>query len=141
MMPGQRRDVIVDFTALQGRTLTVRNNAPVPFPAGLSPVPYADPVCPGGTCPADQPQMAQIMRFVVAPAVTTADTSCNPSVAGQCVRPKPMVKLADGIGNISSGCSNRQGKTDCPERVRGRWWSCSRLCEQHPIHGGAVARH
>jgi spore coat protein A, manganese oxidase len=90
MLPGQRRDVIVDFTNLAGQTFSVFNNAQIPFPEGLIPG-------------VDQPGMDRIIRFTVAPAVTTPDTSCNPAVAGQCTRPAPLVKLTDGAGNIAPG--------------------------------------
>jgi len=103
MLPGQRRDVIVDFTNFAGQTITVTNTAPVPFPMGLSPVPFVDPACVPGPCPADQPQMSRIMRFVVAAAVTLPDTSCDPAVAGQCARPTPIVKLTDGAGHVAPG--------------------------------------
>ncbi|HMK55227.1 MAG TPA: multicopper oxidase domain-containing protein [Dissulfurispiraceae bacterium] len=105
--PGERYDVIVDFTGLNNQTITVTNDAPVPFPSGLSPVPFVDPMAcsqyPNNQCPADQPQMAQIMQFKVAANVTTADTSCNPAAAGQCARPTKMVRLTDGKGNIAPG--------------------------------------
>jgi FtsP/CotA-like multicopper oxidase with cupredoxin domain len=97
MAPGERYDIIVDFTGLNGQTITVTNDAPTPFPMGLSPVPYVDPACVPGPCPADQPAMASIMQFHVGP-VTVSDTSCNPAVAGQCKRPAPMVALTDGTG-------------------------------------------
>lgn len=102
ILPAQRRDVIVDFTNFERQIITVTNNARVPFPDGLSPVPYIDPACVPGPCPADQPQMSRIMRFVVAAAVTSPDTSCNPA-AGQCARPKPIVKLTDGAGHVAPG--------------------------------------
>ena len=100
--PGERYDVIVDFTGLNGQTITVTNDAKVPYPEGLSPVPYSSPTCTTGPCPADQPQMAQIMQFRVSSA-SVSDTSCNPAVAGQCKRPSPIVKLTDGAGNLAAG--------------------------------------
>jgi FtsP/CotA-like multicopper oxidase with cupredoxin domain len=103
MAPGERYDLIVDFTGLNGQTITVTNDAPMPYPMGLSPVPYSDPSClPDGICPADQPTMANVMQFHVGP-VTVSDTSCNPAVTGQCVRPAPIVAFADGAGNLPLG--------------------------------------
>jgi FtsP/CotA-like multicopper oxidase with cupredoxin domain len=32
-----------------------------------------------------------------------ADTSCNPAIAGQCIRPAPIVALTDGAGNPGAG--------------------------------------
>ncbi len=102
MAPGERYDVIVDFTGLNGQTITVTNDAPMPYPEGLSPVPFSSPTCTTGPCPADQPQMANIMQFRVSAASVT-DTSCNPAVSGQCVRPTPMAALTDGAGHLAAG--------------------------------------
>jgi FtsP/CotA-like multicopper oxidase with cupredoxin domain len=102
MAPGERYDVIVDFTGLNGQTITVTNDARMPFPMGLSPVPYVDPACVPGPCPADQPTMANIMQFHVGP-VTVSDTSCNPAVAGQCIRPAPIAAFTDGAGQLAAG--------------------------------------
>jgi spore coat protein A len=102
MAPGERYDVIVDFAGLNGQTITVGNDAMVPFPDGLSPVPYDSPSCVPGPCPADQPTMASIMQFHVSP-VTVSDTSCDPSVGGECVRPAPIVALTDGAGDLAAG--------------------------------------
>jgi spore coat protein A len=87
--PGERADIIVDFTGLSG-TITMTNDAPVPFPDGLIPG-------------VDQPGMAQIMQFNINVALKGSDTSCNPEIAGQCARPKPLVRLTDGLGNVVSG--------------------------------------
>ena len=101
MGPGERYDVIVDFGGLNGQTITVTNDARMPFPEGLSPVPYASPAC-VGLCPADQPTMASIIQFRVSP-VSVTDTSCDPAVAGQCRRPSPIVALTDGAGHLAAG--------------------------------------
>jgi spore coat protein A len=85
--PGERLGVIVDFSGLAGQTVTVTNDAPIPFPDGLVP----------GT---DQPSMANIMRFNVS-STAVSDSSCNP--ASQCKRPVPLVRLTDGQGNLASG--------------------------------------
>ncbi len=103
--PGERSIVVVDFSALAGQTITVTNDAPVPFPSGLFPVPHFDPaLCPqGGTpCPADQPQMASIMRIVVDKPLSSRDRSCNPA-KGQCGKRLPLVRLTDGNGNVAPG--------------------------------------
>jgi spore coat protein A, manganese oxidase len=90
MAPGERYDIIIDFTGLAGKTVTVGNNAPIPYPDGLSPV-------------TDQPQMATVMRFKVSATASSADKSCNPAVTGGCVRPYKMVRLTDGHGHIKAG--------------------------------------
>jgi FtsP/CotA-like multicopper oxidase with cupredoxin domain len=89
MGPGERYDIIVDFTGmLSGTVVNVTNDAPAPFPDG--------PLVPGTV----QPTMANIMQFRVLQPLVGTDTSCNPAVAGQCVRPitSKMVRLTDGNG-------------------------------------------
>ncbi len=39
LSPGERADVVVDFTGHEGQTLTLTNQAPAPFPRGLPPTP------------------------------------------------------------------------------------------------------
>jgi len=102
--PGERADIIVDFTALAGKTIAVTNDAPIPYPDGLFPVPHLGIDASGNPVqlPADQPQMASIMQFQVANATSGRDTSCNPA-RGQCQRPTPVLRLTDGKGHIASG--------------------------------------
>jgi len=73
LAPGERADVIIDFSAFAGRTLKLRNDARTPFPDGL-------PADPNGT--------GQILQFRVGTVVTGTDTSCDPSLvfpaAGSC---------------------------------------------------------
>jgi FtsP/CotA-like multicopper oxidase with cupredoxin domain len=97
--PGERADIIVDFSKLAGKTVTVTNSAAVPFPDGLFPVQHIDPAT-RQIMPADQPQMAQIMQFRVS-ATKVLDTSCNPM--GDCKRPVPLVRLTDGQGKLANG--------------------------------------
>jgi spore coat protein A, manganese oxidase len=82
--PGERADVIVDFSSVAGQTLTLVNNANAPFPGGD----YVDPAT-----------SAQIMQFRVAKKATSADASCNPAgpgATGCTLRPgHPIVRLAD----------------------------------------------
>jgi spore coat protein A len=93
--PAERADIIVDFSKLRpGEIVTVTNDAPVPFPDGLYPVPHDG-------LPADQPQMAKIMQFKVV-GLNGKDSSCNPAF-GQCKRPTPVLHLTDGKGNITPG--------------------------------------
>lgn len=86
--PGERYDVIVDFSHLAGRKITVTNDAMVPFPDGLAPG-------------VDQPGMANIMQFRVG-TERVHDTSCDPA-AGGCQRPIPIARLTDGKGNVAPG--------------------------------------
>lgn len=86
--PGERADVIVDFSSMAGQTFTVSNDAPVPYPGGLSPL-------------SDQPGMANIMQITVNSGPVT-DLSCNPAL-NQCSRPHQIPRLTDGYGHIPAG--------------------------------------
>ncbi len=84
LAPAERADVIVDFSAFAGRTLTLMNDAKAPFPSGASPDPQT---------------VAQIMQFRVS-SKAARDTSCNPaSSTNPCnLRASPVVRLASGGG-------------------------------------------
>lgn len=88
--PGERNYVIVDFTNYAGKTVTVVNNSPAPFPGG--------PLIPGQP---GQVGMAKIMRFNVSIALQAADTSCNPAIAGQCTRVNPPIRLTNAKGALA----------------------------------------
>lgn len=88
LAPGERADVIVDFTGLRpGTKIRMTNNAKAPFPAGVA---------------ADPNTVGQIMEFRVIPLIT-ADASCNPArrptTVGACnlrtAPAAPIVRLAD----------------------------------------------
>ncbi len=66
MAPGERADVIIDFSNFAGKTLTLRNNARAPFPKGTT----VDP----GT-------VGQIMQFRVVKPLVGTDNSYNPDPA------------------------------------------------------------
>jgi FtsP/CotA-like multicopper oxidase with cupredoxin domain len=82
--PGERADIIVDFSNFAGQTLELSN-----------------------TRMGQDYQVPDIMQFRVAAAVKTPDTSCdpaNPNVStGLCARKDPMVHLTDGKGNVLPG--------------------------------------
>ena len=74
----ERADIVVDFTAFAGKTLILYNDAPAPAPAGDPRLDYytngPDNSGAGGaetTLPGYGPNSRTVMRFVVAPAVTT----------------------------------------------------------------------
>ena len=89
--PGERIYVIVDFTGLGGKTVTVLNDAPVPYPNGL--VPGVD---------TNQLNMNKVVRFNVSLPLAGVDRSCNPA-AGGCKRPVRTVRLTDGAGSVAPG--------------------------------------
>ena len=94
MAPGQRYDVIVDFTGIApGTIFTLMNDAGSPYPGG-------DPVVPGLT--------DRIMQFVVnGKMVSAADPKVNgtdKSLLPANLRPvTPLVKLTDFAGKLSNG--------------------------------------
>jgi len=103
LAPGERGDVIVDFSAFAGKTMILSNNAKAPFPAGTPPDPQT---------------VGQIMQFRVnaAPVPPVADTSFNPAVTGATLRggtgqPPAIVRLANPLtGTLAAGVT--------PDKVR-----------------------
>jgi spore coat protein A len=73
IMPGERYEVIIDFTNYAGQTLVLRNTAKTPYPGGATPA--------GST-------VAQILQFRVGtcPAGGCGDTSFDPAAPGAKVR-------------------------------------------------------
>lgn len=79
--PGERADIILDFTAHAGKTFVMDNNAKAPYPAGTN----ADPQTTG-----------QIMQIRVGPTALTPDVSFDPAAVGARLRPgSGLVKLVD----------------------------------------------
>lgn len=90
--PGERYDVIIDFAAFNGKTLTIMNTANAPFPGGAI---VPDPL---GT--------AELMQFRVNLPIVGTDTSFNPAAGGATLRggsgqPPAIVRLANGTGGIN----------------------------------------
>ena len=74
--PGERIDVIVDFSAVPGQNLILRNNARSPHPYGETPNPRTT---------------GQIMAFKVATTLSEPDTSVLPTN----LRPSPLAALGN----------------------------------------------
>ncbi len=62
MCPGERADVVVDFSAYAGQTVTLSNSGAAPFPAGISPQAANSPYA----------QMARLLQFKVTRPVNPA---------------------------------------------------------------------
>jgi FtsP/CotA-like multicopper oxidase with cupredoxin domain len=77
IQPGERYEVVIDFTGLAGQTLVVKNVAKAPYPGGAAPQ---------GTT------TGQLMQFRVSTG-TVNDTSYDPA-SGIALRPSPIVRLA-----------------------------------------------
>ncbi len=91
IMPGERYEIIVDFTNFAGQSLILRNVAKAPYPGGATPQ---------GTT------TGQIMKFVVS-AAPVADSTYNPAKntkgtpGAVSLRPTPIVRLTQaGSGTI-----------------------------------------
>lgn len=92
MAPGERFDVVVDFSGIpNGTVFTLMNNAAAPYPTG-------DPVVVGTT--------DRIMQFVVNGNMVASGggAGTDKSLLPSSLRPAhPMVKLTDFSGNLSAG--------------------------------------
>jgi FtsP/CotA-like multicopper oxidase with cupredoxin domain len=81
IMPGERYEIVVDFSGSAGATLEMRNTAKAPYAGGSPPS--------GSTT-------GRILQFRVAAAVPGAvDTSWNPAAVGAVVRTTPMQRLTN----------------------------------------------
>ena len=79
--PGERVDIVVDFTGLKGQTITMSNS-------GMS----------------ESVSLPEIMQFRVVTALKGRDQSCDPAGGkAPCARPLTMVRLTDGRGNLAPG--------------------------------------
>ena len=89
--PGERLDIIIDFSAFKGQSLILTNNANAPYPDGLAVDPFTN---------------GQIMKFNVS-TTKAKDTSFNPAAPGATLRgkknqPPAIVRLSDGFGSVAS---------------------------------------
>ncbi len=94
IMPGERYEMIVDFTNFSGQTLILKNVAKAPFPGGAAPS--------GSTT-------GQLMQFRVS-ATPVADDTYDPALnqkgmpGAVSIRPTPIVRLTDPAnGTIAPG--------------------------------------
>jgi len=85
LTPGERADIIVDFTKLAAHTITVTNSYLSGSVLGLT----------------------DILQFKVVLSVKGRDHSCDPAnpdpVSGFCARRTPMVRLTDQKGHVAPG--------------------------------------
>jgi FtsP/CotA-like multicopper oxidase with cupredoxin domain len=92
MAPGERFDVVIDFTGFKnGTIITLMNNAPAPYPTGT-------PVSAGTT--------DRIMQFIVNGNMVSANggtPSDKSKVPSNLRAANPMVKLTDFAGNLAPG--------------------------------------
>jgi FtsP/CotA-like multicopper oxidase with cupredoxin domain len=82
IMPGERYEVIIDFSKVAGQNIILKNVGKTPFPGGAAPQ---------GTT------LGQLMQFQVAATCTTSacpDTTYDPA-SGIALRPTPIVRLTN----------------------------------------------
>ncbi len=107
LAPGERADVIVDFSSVAGNQIIMTNDAVTPYPSGGS-GPGQDPGPAPATSTSFENTVGQIMKFVVGTTVTGGkDKSFNPAASGVSLRgrsrqPPAIVRLADGLGSIAT---------------------------------------
>lgn len=100
LLPGERADIIVDFTGKQGQSLILRNTAKAPYPAGASPTAST---------------LGRIMQFRIVPSTIGTDTSYNPATltpirtGTQTI--KPLVNFTTGTLNPSVTVANKRQMT------------------------------
>ncbi len=91
--PGERADIIIDFSKNKGQTFILINTAKAPYPSGTAPDPQT---------------VGQIMQFNVGTTKVT-DTSFDPSarratLRGGANQPPAIVRLADPVnGTVAPG--------------------------------------
>jgi FtsP/CotA-like multicopper oxidase with cupredoxin domain len=87
--PGERADLILDFSGLAGQTFTVTNDANAPYPDG-------DPVDPATT--------GQIMRIRVSKPLSAKDQTCNPATNCNLRPDESLVRLVNpSTGELARG--------------------------------------
>jgi FtsP/CotA-like multicopper oxidase with cupredoxin domain len=87
--PGERMDIIIDFTGFEGGIFTLNNDAPAPFPSGGT---EADPDVEG-----------LVMQFRVTKPLSSPDRSFNPAVPGATLRTgnKKIVRFVTPQGTLA----------------------------------------
>jgi FtsP/CotA-like multicopper oxidase with cupredoxin domain len=137
MAPGERCDIIVDFSAWKGKTLTLENSAKAPFPMGA---------------PADPKTTGTILQIRVGTTITGGrDRSLNPATT-TALRVRPIERPAvpavtraltlnenQGAGGpLSIFVNNTMWDTDVSETpVVGStevWEIINLTADTHPIH-------
>lgn len=88
--PAERMDLIIDFSDFKGKTFTLINDSPAPFPGGGTPF---------------GPNEALVMQFRVTKPLSCADDSFNPAAPEATLREgdNQVIRLADGNGGLAPG--------------------------------------
>lgn len=133
LAPGERMDLIIDFTALKGQTIVMENSAPTPFPVGESPHPSTT---------------GQIMAFKVTKPLLQQDTTVLPKKLNNIkvfkekqasrIRPLTLVHREDKYGRPIMLLDDLRWDdpiTEKPELGSIEIWSLINISDDtHPIH-------
>ncbi|MBS0654530.1 MAG: multicopper oxidase domain-containing protein [Verrucomicrobia bacterium] len=89
--PGERMDIIIDFTGYEGKVFTLNNDSPAPFPSGGTEL---DPDVEG-----------LVMQFRVCKPLSSPDYSFNPAAPGATLRSgdKEIVRFVTPEGTLAPG--------------------------------------
>jgi len=119
--PAERADVIVDFTGLGGRTITLRNLAPdSPFGGGTPVFGCDNAVDPACFEPSDPATTGLVMQFRVGPAPAGGDPSTPPS---RLVLPAPKA-LGPTTFTRQVSLNELDSALVCQEAVSGAFVPC-----------------
>jgi spore coat protein A, manganese oxidase len=131
--PAERADVIVDFSKHKGKTITLKNSAPTPFPSGA-------PVNPRTT--------GLVMQFRVTVPLKGKDTSsipprlsCIPRLSPKMARKfrnLPLVETTDKFKRLQLLLDNKRWDEPVTEKPRLNsvevWKLINTTKDTHPIH-------
>ena len=146
MCPGERYELLVDFTRFNGRNITMTNSAPAPFPAGITPFANKSPFL----------DMNVVMQFnvigsgiagavpvVLNPAAIVMafnQTGLRPAPAGTTVRQVYLNEKVDGVtlaplGMQLNGVPFEYKVTETPINGSTEIWQFVNLTvDAHPMH-------
>lgn len=88
--PAERVDLIIDFAGFEGKTITLKNDSPAPFPGGGTPL---------------QSNERLVMQFRVTKKLSSPDKSFDPAAPHATLRKgkNQVLRLADGKGGLAPG--------------------------------------
>jgi spore coat protein A len=100
--PGERADLIIDFTGLQGQDIIMYNDAPGPFPGGAPENDYflGNPLNPVQPVPGFGPDTRQILRIRVTPATTQDQQPGDPILVPDLMDPAPLAPYTTTVAPI-----------------------------------------
>lgn len=89
--PGERVDIIIDFSGFEGKNILLKNDAPAPFP--------------GGGTEFNPNVEGLILQFRVTKPLTSPDKSFNPAIPGVKLRKgeKEIIRFANSKGKLAKG--------------------------------------